>query len=158
MATYKRENYLKRLRKVTDPMMAQAEHPFGLDEIISRYTESQCWALALELNALTSFPFVFLVGVDIEPEDEFPEWASWAHALVETPDGRWLDILGQWDPTDALLHYESTEGMEIFYTMDQDGITSPGWGIQYDSELDHKVAVAVLEILSIPLDKEPVFV
>jgi hypothetical protein len=58
------------------------------ESIISRYTEGDCWLLAVELNKLLGWTVIVNHYQGMDPNLEA------THALVESPDGRLFDING----------------------------------------------------------------
>lgn len=58
-------------------------------DAITVFTEGDCWALAVAIHDLTGWPLVAAgIGDDAD-------W--WDHMLVETPNGKLMDIFGEKD-------------------------------------------------------------
>lgn len=58
-------------------------------DAITVFTDGDCWALAVAIHDLTGWP---LVAAGVGPD---ADW--WDHVLVETPNGKLMDIHGEQD-------------------------------------------------------------
>lgn len=66
-------------------------------EDVQKYTAGRCADLALSINEATGWP-IYLVGYYGDDEDV----PGWTHAVVKTPDGRFLDVEGFHDEIDLV--------------------------------------------------------
>lgn len=65
------------------------------DSCITAFTEGDCWALAIVLSEMTSWPCVCIGVTDAYASDE------WGHVMVLMPDGMLLDITGPRHPDEV---------------------------------------------------------
>ena len=85
-----------------------------------RFTQTDCWALALELNRVFGWEIVTLHY--LREED------TWVHALVRRPDGNLVDVFGVNTPDTVIgawtAHEQSQGGRFILIEQSQN---SPSW-------------------------------
>lgn len=74
-------------------------------DLVVRYTEGDCWALAGALHDLTGWQVVAVIPdtPDAIPPGKFA--SDWYHMAVRTPDGRILDIQGATSETAFLTRW-----------------------------------------------------
>lgn len=66
----------------------------GYLAIVDTFTTGQCHTFALAMHDLTGWPMLMLA----EDADWSPDtWGYWAHVVVRTPDGGYIDIKGRGD-------------------------------------------------------------